>query len=341
MDVIVAGAGIIGCAIAYELSRRGLSVEVFDPRQVGGGASHATAGVLAPFIEAPAQGPLQQLTLESFGLYDEFVASAQADSGVAVEYRRCGTWELAEDAEHEKQLDAVAARARAAGFVAEWRSSALEGEDVAAGRRGLMIPSQGYVRVEQLLIALRQAAERRGARFFEGQAIERIALAGDEVVAHAGGRQVTCGALVIAAGSWSDAVGSESVGIRPVRGQLVRLRWARPPLPHILWGPDCYIVPWTDGTILVGATVENVGFDERATADGIRGLLAAASCLLPGAADATFLDARAGLRPASADGLPVIRPSERSSRLIYATGHYRNGVLLAPLTMQRVAAMIR
>ena len=100
------------------------------------------------------------------------------------------------------------------------------------------------------------------------------------------------------------------------------------------------MVPWLDGTLLVGATAEEAGFDERVTVEGVAGLLRAVARLLPGAADATFLDARVGLRPASADGLPVIRRSQRSSRILYATGHYRNGILLAPLTSQRIADLI-
>jgi len=145
---------------------------------------------------------------------------------------------------------------------------------------------------------------------------------------------------VVAAGSWSNSIGVENLGVRPVRGQLLRLHWRNQPLSQILWSERCYVVPWTDNTVLVGATVEDVGFDERVTAGGVGVLLDAVCRLLPDAADATFLEARAGLRPASADGLPVIRASARSPRVIYATGHYRNGVLLAPLTAQRVAELV-
>jgi glycine oxidase len=337
VDVVVAGAGIIGCAVAYELSRRGFRTQVFDSRQVGGGATYATAGVLAPFIEAAAAGRLRQLTLESFRLYDDFVTRVRADSGIDVEYRHCGTLEVAADDEHQKQLNAVADLARAAGFLTEWLDAApRQGSE----SRGLLIPSQGYVRVEQLIVALRQAAERHAARFHEGEPIERVGLARDEIEVHTARQRLTCAALVIAAGSWSDSLGIETLGVRPVRGQLVRLRWRGQPLPHILWSADCYVVPWTDGTILVGATVEDVGFEERVTAEGVRSLLDAVGRLLPAAGDATFLEARAGLRPASADGLPVIRASIHSPRVIFATGHYRNGILLAPLTAQKVLQLV-
>ena len=325
--------------MAFELVQRGLRVEVFDPRQVGGGATHATAGVLAPFIEAPAPGPLQELTIESFRLYDDFVARAQA-TGVAVEYRRCGTFELAQTLDDGERLRAGARRAHAAGFDAEWAQLSLAGgaDDTA---QGLLVPSQGYVRVEQLLRALRHGVEQRGGRFNEGEGVQRIEPAPTHVTLQTGRRRFSCEAVIVAAGSWSDSLGDETIGVRPVRGQLVRIAWPGSPLRHVLWTHDCYVVPWMDGTHLVGATVEDVGFDERVTVEGVAGLLRSVAHVLPGAADATFLEARSGLRPATPDGLPVIRPSGRTSRIIYATGHYRNGILLAPLTSRRVADLVQ
>ena len=148
---------------------------------------------------------------------------------------------------------------------------------------------------------------------------------------------------MIAAGSWAgqlDVDDGAAAAVRPVRGQLLRLQWRGAPLHHIVWGPDCYVVPWGDWTVLVGATVEDVGFDERTTAAGVRDLLDAVCELLPEAWRATFIEARVGLRPATPDGLPFIGASERSSRLVYATGHYRNGILLAPLTARLIADLI-
>ena len=149
--------------------------------------------------------------------------------------------------------------------------------------------------------------------------------------------------VVVAAGSWTDEIRlpeTPASAVRPVRGQLIRLTWNAPPLSHVIWGKDCYVVPWQDGTVLVGATVEEVGFDERTTAAGVRDLLEAVCELLPEAWGATFVDARAGLRPASADGLPVVGRSSTVPGLVYATGHFRNGILLAPLTASLVADLI-
>ena len=341
MDVGIVGAGIIGCAIAEDLSRRGYEVEVFDARQVGGGASQASAGVLAPFIEAPAPGPLQDLAIESLAMYDGFVAAAEAASGLPIEYRRCGTFEVATTADGEDRLQQVAETARAARLTAQWHAADPAARPArGTGFAGLLIPQQGYVRVEQLIAALRRATERRGGIFHEYQAILKTAARYDQVLLETETRSLSCRVLVIAAGSWSDMVGPEETGVHPVRGQILRLRWPGEPLPHVMWSDDCYVVPWLDRTVLVGATVEHAGFDERTTVAGVQQLLASVQRFLPVAAGATFLEARAGLRPASTIGLPIIRPSWDSPRVIYATGHYRNGILLAPLTAQLVGTMV-
>jgi glycine oxidase len=155
---------------------------------------------------------------------------------------------------------------------------------------------------------------------------------------------LTADRVVIAAGSWAGQIDIEGVGervpVRPVRGQLLHLGWDGPPLARVLWSDRCYMVPWEDGTLLVGATVEDAGFDERATAAGVRELIDAATDLVPGVASAAFLGARVGLRPGTPDGLPIIGRSLRLPHLMYATGHYRNGILLAPLTAELVADAI-
>jgi len=150
--------------------------------------------------------------------------------------------------------------------------------------------------------------------------------------------------VVLAAGSWAGQVtvdGLEAVGVKPVRGQLLHLAWpTAQPLRHVLWGTDCYIVPWLNGRVLVGATVEDAGFDERATAAGVRDLLEAGCALVPHLWQASFAEVRVGLRPASPDGMPIVGRSTAVPGLVYATGHYRNGVLLAPLTAAIVKDLV-
>jgi len=158
------------------------------------------------------------------------------------------------------------------------------------------------------------------------------------------GNSIRAEQVVIATGSWTpQLLGLDDEAprqVRPVRGQLLRIRPRAPLLSRVVWGPGCYLVPWDDGTVLVGATMEEAGFDERNTVTAVRALLEAASTLVPALSDATFVDARSGLRPATPDGLPIIGPSASSDRLFYATGHFRNGVLLAPLTARIVADLM-
>jgi glycine oxidase len=211
-------------------------------------------------------------------------------------------------------------------------------EDV---RGGLLIPSHGYVAAGDLTRALVAAARRHGARILEQGRVTRISARGGELVVDTARGPLTAGAVVLAAGSWSAQIDVDRcearVPVRPVRGQMVQLVWNGPPLRRVTWGERCYLVPWDDGTLLVGATVEESGFDERTTAAGVRDLIDAACELVPGAWTAGFRAARAGLRPGTPDDLPVIGMSRQVPNLMYATGHYRSGVLLAPITAQLVA----
>jgi len=344
-DIVVIGAGIVGCAIAYELARRGASVLVVDDRPVGMGATQASAGVLAPYIEAREEGPLLELTTRSLDLFDQFVARVRSASGMPVAYRRTGTLDVAMDED-------TMGRFRSASEALARRGVRAELLDAKAARTeepqlnceilgGLLIPIQGFVAAADLTRALAAAAGRHGARFIERGRVARISGShGDLVVGTDRGSLVAKG-VVVAAGSWSGQIEIEGatarVPVRPVRGQLLQLAWNGPPLGRVIWSERCYLVPWEDGTLLVGATVEEAGFDERTTTVGVRDLIEAACELVPHTWSATFVAARAGLRPASADELPVIGPSSVVPDVMYATGHYRNGVLLAPLTAELVA----
>ena len=206
---------------------------------------------------------------------------------------------------------------------------------------GLVVPLHGFVAAGELVRALAGAARLRGAQVIEGRQVLRIVFAKGQVTVETNHGPLSGSAVVLAAGSWSGHI--EIVGlparapVRPIRGQLLRLAWKGPMIRRVVWSERCYLVPWDDGTLLVGATVEDAGFDERTTAAGVRDLLEAACEIVPGAWTAGFIDARAGLRPASADLLPIIGASRVFPNLMYATAHYRNGVLLAPVTAAIVA----
>jgi glycine oxidase len=343
-DAVVVGAGIIGLAVGRELARRGQRTAIVDERAVAAGATQASAGVLAPYIEAPGEGALHELTVRSLSLYDRFISEVQQDAGASVEYRRDGTIEVASSSESADRLRRLATTLAAAGVDSEW----IEGADavrrepaLATPQGGLVVGTHGYVRVAQLTAALASGAKAHGATI-----LERRKVAGMEphpaggVMLRVGEERHRASTVVVAAGSWSTRLAPGAAPVTPVRGQLLQLRWKGPPIGRVLWSEFCYVVPWLDGTVLVGATVEDAGFDQRTTVAGVRELMDSACRLMPQAADATFVEARAGLRPATADGVPVIGRAPFDPAIVYATGHYRNGVLLAPLTAQIVAGLV-
>jgi glycine oxidase len=344
-DIIVIGAGVIGCAIGYELARRGASVEIVDDRPPGMGATQASAGVLAPFIEAREGHPLLELAVRSLALYDEFIADVSAASGVSIPYRRTGTLDVAMDERDFDALEttaAVLARRGVAALLLDAAAARSEEPLVADGVAGaLLIEAHGFVAAPELTRALAAAARRHGAQLLEPNRVRRIASRGGEIVVETERGTLSSGSVVLAAGSWSGAIEIEGVAervpVRPVRGQMLYLSWRGVPLRRVTWSSRCYLVPWDDGTVLVGATAEEAGFDERTTAAGVRDLLDAVCDVTPHAWSAGFTGARVGLRPATTDALPVIGASRRIPNLIYATGHFRNGILLAPLTAQLVA----
>ena len=343
-DVVVIGAGIVGCAVAYELARRGASVEIIDPRPAGMGATQASAGVLAPYIEAREGGALLELTARGLEIFDNFMARVSQVSGFAPSYQRTGTLDVAM---HEATLAHLAAAAELLGA----RGVASELLDAQATRErepcltddvlgSLLIYCHGFVAAAELTRALAAAARRHGAQLTEQGRVRRISQAGPNLKVETDRGSLIGNGVVVAAGSWAGQIeidGADRVPVRPVRGQLLQLGWIGEPLRRVTWTERCYLVPWEDGTLLVGATVEEAGFDERTTVAGVRDLIEAAAELVPHVSNASFQRAKVGLRPGSPDGLPIIGASAVLPNVMYATGHYRNGVLLAPLTAELVA----
>ena len=346
-EVVVVGAGVIGCAVAYELARRGADVLLMDPRGVGQGATQASAGMLTPYIEGYSHGPLLELAVRSLALYDQFIADVRADSDKPVPYERTGSLEVSTPEDASDRLSTVAKDLAAAHVpctlldaAATHDAEPLVASDVSGG---LLIPEHGYLVARDFTEALVAAAARRGATTAPPTQVRRLAAAGRDLRVETDDSTVAARHVVLAAGCWSGRVAIEGVPpvpVRPVRGQLLHLAWTGQPLRRIIWSPRCYMVPLGAGSVLVGATVEEAGFDERATVAGVRDLLDAACELVPHAWQAGFLGVRVGLRPGTPDALPIVGSSGRMPGLVYATGHYRNGVLLAPLTAKLVSDLV-
>jgi glycine oxidase len=332
VKITVIGAGIVGLSVAYELASRGATVRILDARGPGQGATWASAGILAPFIEAHAE-PLLRLAVASLNEYDSFVDRVTVDSDQLIEYQRSGTLQVALNADESQRLSQAASRL--AGAQVEHQLL-----DAAAARRlepalgdivsALHVSKHGYVGVRSLVSALVEALTERDVTVEEAQVQDLQSEA-----ANADG-------VVVAAGSWSQdlSVQGKNIPVRPIRGQILHLRLPRPPASRVIWGERCYLVPWEDGSVLVGATSEDVGFDERATTAGVRMLLDRGIELLPELNVAFFDEVRVGLRPATPDELPIIGRSSTMPGVVYATGHYRNGVLLAPFTAVAVADLL-
>jgi glycine oxidase len=346
-DVIVIGAGIVGCAVAEALARAHAEVTVIDPRGPGLGATQASAGMLTPFSEGRHDARLEELGARSLALYDDLVGRVASRLSAPLFYARTGSLEVALDENEAEELRIRAADLTTRGIA----NTYLPGPDarqfereLAVGCTGaLLIPAHGYTSAPHVTAALWRASEAGGATLVAAP-VQRIAAVSDRLLEVETTRgNYTAASVVLAAGSWSGQIAIEGVAplpVRPVRGQLLHLHWAQPTLTRIVWGTRCYSVPWPDGTVLVGATLEDVGFDERATVAGVRDLLDAMCELVPGAWQASFAHVRVGLRPGTPDALPIVGRSAQLPGLIYATGHYRNGVLLAPLTAELVATIV-
>ena len=347
-DVLVIGGGIIGSSIAYELASRGASVVVLDPRAPGQGATQAAAGMLAPYIEGFGK-PIMLMARRSLDLYDGFIARVRDETGDAVEYRRTGSLQVVtdEDGARVNELNALHEAAMAAGIASQLLDGGetrdLEPQltpDVVCGH---FIPDHGFVVPTNLCGAVVHAAKNKGVMFDDDVRAVRISRSDAGLLVETSHNRIEAERVVVAAGTWSGEIqleGIPALPVRPVRGQLVQLGTTLLAARRIVWGDRCYIVPSTRIMLSVGATVEEAGFDERATVAGIHDLLDAAAELMPVLWQSGFIGARVGLRPGTPDDMPIIGSSRVLPGVTFATGHFRNGILLAPLTARVVADLV-
>lgn len=344
-DAIVAGAGIIGCSIARELARRGLRVLALDRQEPGKEASWAAAGMLTPAAESSEAQPLVAFANASLALYTEFVEQVEQTSGRKTDYRRDGALEVFFGDAAEDLLRAWLSALRSAGFRPEPLSAIdlrrMEPALAPDALAGAYLADEGAVDNRLLAAAVAEAARREGVDLRAGVEVTRILSANGRVTGiQASSERFSARHVVLAGGCYTGQIeGAERYAPTiPARGQMAALRPEGMPVRRVVRGP-AYLVPRADGRLLVGATVEHVGFVKAVTLGGITRLLGDAVRMIPALAAAPIVETWSGLRPDTPDHLPILGPTDVEG-LWLATGHYRNGILLAPATAQALGDWI-
>ncbi len=353
-DVLVVGAGIIGLAVAWRARGRGLSVTVIERGRAGEGTSRVAAGMLAPVAEVEfgeAGRRVLALGLRSAEMWPSFAAELAREAAAPVKLLETGTLLLARDEDEAEELERQLDFRRSLGLpVRRLRpSEAREREPALAPtvRLALEVPDDHAVDPREAVAALRTACLRTGVRLREETVVEGLEVSSGAVAAVrlAGGEEVSAGTVVLAAGPWTEGIAGlpkeARVPVRPVKGQILRLRDPAGPglLTRVVRFEGGYLVPRGDGRYVLGATVEERGYELQATAGGVYELLRDAHELVPGVAELEIEELSVGLRPGTPDNAPVIGRGALDG-LIWATGHHRNGILLAPLTAELVADLL-
>ncbi len=349
-SVIVVGAGVIGLSLAWQLARAGRSVTVFDRGEAGQGASRAAAGMLAACTELePGEEWLLPLNRRSQQLWPDFAGELERASGISVDLREEGTLHVALNADEQARLRHHLALQEKAGLPVEWLApgEVRAREPFLANATGaIWSPQDHQVDNRRVAAALRVAAPRAGAQLHEHTPVDRIVVADGRVTGiEAGGAFHAAATVVLAAGAWSRGIGGLTPEtrppVRPVKGQMLALAMAEeaPLLRHVVWASGIYLVPRRDGRLIVGATAEERGFDDRMTAGGVLSLLQNAWRALPGIEELPLIETWTGFRPGSRDDAPILGEGPVAG-LVYATGHHRNGILQTPVTADIVSRLI-
>jgi glycine oxidase len=350
-DVVIIGGGVIGLAVARALALRGVSdVLLIERNSLGAESSSAAAGMLAPQAEANRPHEFFQLTCQSRDLYPNFASSLLEETGIDIELEPTGTLYLAFTDHDSDELDQRYAWQKQAGLLIEklsgYEARQLEPAICESVRAALRFPLDTQVENRRLISALAAANERLGVRMETGTEVASLKVARDRVTGIQTSRGfIATEQVVIAAGAWSSLLGAADIAlpdlrIKPVRGQMLCFE-ANPQISrHVIYSPRGYLVPRRDGRMLAGSTTEHAGFEKRVTAAGIHSILSAALEISPRISSLPVADSWAGLRPRAADTLPVLGPCAEIAGIFYATGHYRNGILLAPVTGELIARAI-
>jgi glycine oxidase len=339
-DVIIIGGGIIGLSLAHRLASERLRVVVLDRREPGLEASWAAAGMLSAAPESPDDIALVPLAKRSFALYPDYIRAIEESSSKVTNFRRDGALELFFGSSAEAERDRTVASHRALGLttqaVSQVEALSTEPSLSKSAFAAAWLPDEFSVEPRALTAAALQAAKNRGADVRANVEVKKLLIEGSRCVGiETPSEKLTAGHVVLAAGCFSSGIvgAARLAPTQPVRGQMVSLRTARDGPNHVVRSHKGYVVPRGNGLLVAGSTIEHVGFEKNVTAAGISGILAAAIELIPELAGAAIEETWCGLRPDTPDHLPLIGPSEFEG-LWLATGHYRNGILLAPATSE-------
>lgn len=350
-DAVVVGGGAIGLCCAWSIARRGGQVVVLDRTTPPAGATRVAAGMLAPVGELAFGEPqLLRMTLAAADRFPRFVAELEGASGVDCGYSREGALHVALDRDEAAEMRRIHELQRSLGLGAEWlsprRCRELEPGLTPSFHGGVHAPGEGSIDPRATITALLEALRAAGVEVRSGAEVTDGLLEGERLsgVRTVTGEELRAEAIVLAAGVWSAASWlpeETQPPVRPVKGQILELRAVdgESPCERIVASERVYLVPRADGRLVVGATVEERGFDTAVTAGGVHELLREAYRLLPDVAEMELVEAMAGLRPGTPDNLPIVGPGALDG-LLLACGHYRNGILLAPITGDAIAELL-
>ncbi len=343
-DVIIVGGGLMGCSVAYWLAKEGAQVVVLERSVPGAEASSAAAGILGPTVESFEDAVALQLGRQSRELHAELSDELDELFGVDVGFRRCGVVKVAFDETELAELDAQAAGLEIHGIRCDrWSPEELVRAEPAANPQSLgalSIPEDAQVEPQKLLSAVALAAESAGVHFRSGSTVRAVNVEGGRVRGvQLGSEAFLSDRVVVAAGSWTTLIPGlplDAETIFPVRGQMIATQTRPPIFRRVVFGAGGYVVTRPDGRVLCGSTMERVGFERGITFGGMADVIGTATRIAPALRSAAVTEHWSSFRPGTPDGLPLVGETQIAG-LFLASGHFRNGILLAPLTAQIIA----
>jgi glycine oxidase len=348
-DVVIAGGGVIGCAIAYHLRKSSIDVAVLDQGEIGAEASSAAAGLLAPLGSLSGPGPFADLLLASFALFPALVPELEEASGVRLEYEQSGALRVVRNSKNIPNLRKRMKVWQPLGLQMHWLTGdeARQHEPLLTPEvcAAIYAPEESQIKASHVVKAFSLAAVNRGATMYSRRTITGVQQHKTRVtgIYTSLGEIISCNHLVIATGAWAARCNewlNIELPVRPQRGQILTLRQPSPPLRHIIFGEAAYLTPKSGNTVIVGATKEEVGFDKQLTAGGIAWLLNTAIRLAPALESSAIDQMWAGLRPRTPDNQPILGPVPAWENVTLAVGHGSTGIMLSAITGKIIAELV-